>query len=120
MTDADGMARVRVALEGLARARQTMTYKDLAELAGVPGPHRIHRLTEWLEILARADHDMGRPILASLAISRARGGLPGRGFFMLMSELGRYDGPADGAQAAAHHAREVALVLEAPPKSTDA
>ncbi len=111
--DADGQARVRAALEGLARSGRTMTYKDLAELAGVPEPHRIHRLTGWLEALARQDHAEGRPILAAVAVSRARGGLPGRGFFMLMTELGRYAGPTDGPEAAHHHTAEIGRVFDA-------
>ena len=112
-TDADGLARVRAALEGLARSGRTMTYKDLAELAGVPEPHRIHRLTGWLESLARDDHAQGRPILAAVAVSRTRDGLPGRGFFMLMAELGRYGGPTDGPEAQRHHAAEIGRVFEA-------
>ena len=59
-----------------------------------------------MEQLIREDHSAGRPLLAALAVSRAQKGMPGRGFFQLLTELGRYRGPDQGAEAAAHHARE--------------
>ena len=46
-----------------------MTYRDLATLAEVPPPHRIHDLTLALEDLIREDHRAGRPLLAALAKS---------------------------------------------------
>src|SRR3546814_9562843 len=62
--------------------------------------------------MAREDHAAGRPLLAALAVSRTQkgpdgGGIPGRGFFQLLTELGRYDGPDQGPEAAAQHAREL-------------
>jgi len=103
-------AALRAALVEVARAGGTVTYRDLAQRIEVPPPHRIHRLTLALEDLLRADHAAGRPLLAALAVSRVGESLPGRGYFMLLSELGCYRGPPSGRQAAAAHADELGRV----------
>ena len=108
---------LRRELIACAKAGETVTYQDLAWRVPMPGPHAIHRLTILLETLVREDHAAGRPLLAALAVSRAqRGadgrGIPGRGFFQLLSELGRYDGPDQGPEAAAHHAEELRTALD--------
>ncbi len=95
------------ALLGLAAARRTATYNELASLAAVPPPHRIHNLTLRLEDLIRADHAAGRPLLAAVAVSRGQNGIPGPGFFQLLREIGRYQGPDRGPEAAACHAAEL-------------
>ena len=100
-------AQLRLALTACAAAGETVTYQELVRRTAFPGPHAIHRLTLLLEALARADHVAGRPLLAALAVSRTSG-IPGRGFFQLLSELGRYHGPDQGPDAAAQHARELA------------
>lgn len=104
----------RAALERCLReciaAGTPLTYLTLAERLAMAGPHRIHRLTAALEDLVRADHAAGRPLLAACAVGRS--GLPGRGFFQLLRELGRYDGPDGGTEAAACHARELAAALD--------
>jgi hypothetical protein len=104
------MARLRLALRDCAAAGETVTYQDLARLTAFPGPHVIHRLTLLLEALAREDHAAGHPLLAALAVSRVSG-IPGRGFFQLLSELGRHDGADQGPEAAAQHARELSAAL---------
>lgn len=100
------MAQLRLALRDCATAGETVTYQDLARRTAFPGPHSIHRLTLLLEAMVREDHAAGRPLLAALAVSRASG-IPGRGFFQLLAELGRYAGPDQGPEAAAHHVREL-------------
>jgi hypothetical protein len=114
--DAQLTAALRRELTACARAGETVTYQDLAWRVAFPGPHAIHRLTALLEDMVRDDHAAGRPLLAALAVSRAqkdaRGrSVPGRGFFQLLTELGRYDGPDQGPEAAACHARELASAL---------
>ena len=111
-TDQDLQERLRRVLTLCATAGETLAYRDLAQRAEVPGPHSIHRLTLALEAMIRDDHAAGRPLLAALAVGRAQRGadgrpLPGRGFFHLLAELGRYDGPDHGPAAAACHAGEV-------------
>ena len=107
---------LRRELIACAKAGETVTYQDLAWRVPMPGPHAIHRLTALLEDLAREDHGAGRPLLAALAVSRAQKnvqgkGVPGRGFFQLLRDLGRYGGPDQGPEAAACHAREMATAL---------
>lgn len=103
---------LRRALIAFAATGETVTYQDLAWRVPMPGPHAIHRLTGLLETLVREDHAAGRPLLAALAVSRAQRGVPGRGFFQLLSELGRYHGPDQGPEAAAHHAEELRAALD--------
>src|SRR3546814_12807553 len=99
-----------------APAGPTITWQELARCASVPGPHTIHRLTLLLEGMARGDRAAGRPLRGALAVSRTQkgpdgGGIPGRGFFQVLTELGRYDGPDQGPEAAAQHARELQAAL---------
>jgi len=109
--DARLMAALSRELIACAKAGQTVTYQDLAWRMPMPGPHAIHRLTSLLEDRVRQDHAAERPLLAALAVSRAQRGMPGRGFFQLLGELGRYAGPDQGPEAAACHAAELRAAL---------
>jgi len=104
---------VRMAITPVLRAAAQrgacITYRDLAREAGIEAPHSIHRTTLALEAMMRADDAAGRPLLAALAISKR--GIPAPGFFQLLRELGRYDGPDTGAEAERHHARELDAAL---------
>tara|TARA_X000000950_G_scaffold114268_1_gene143725 strand:- start:688 stop:1062 length:375 start_codon:yes stop_codon:yes gene_type:complete len=68
--------------------KDQITYNALAATANMTGPHKIHRLTSWLEQLMAEDHDNDRPLRAAVVISKARGGLPAPGFFDKAKELG--------------------------------
>lgn len=94
------------ALLTLAKAGKTASYAELAEALRLQAPHRIHRLTLALEERIHLDHEAGRPLLAAMAVGKF--GVPGRGFFQLLSRLGRYSGPDSGPEAASHHAKEEA------------
>tara|TARA_E500000305_G_scaffold106292_2_gene104711 strand:+ start:1699 stop:2073 length:375 start_codon:yes stop_codon:yes gene_type:complete len=116
MSDAQGagrhdhepwFARMIEALEERARAERTITYAELAEMASIPGRYRIHRLTEALEDLTTRDHQSGAPLRAAAAISKARDGLPGPGFFQHCAGLGLYFGPDHGPQAETFHRLEL-------------
>ena len=72
-----------------------MTYNDLAGRIDFPAPHRIHRLTELLEVTIREDHAAGLPLLAAMAVSRSQNGIPGRGFFQLLAQLADLFSQAD-------------------------
>ncbi len=111
MTDPSLTEAVRAALLPLARAGHTVSYRDLAALVQVAGPQIIRKLTLALEASMREDHAAGRPLIAALAVSRSGDNLPGRGFFHVLAELGRYDGPDRGAAAARAHATELAGAL---------
>lgn len=78
--------RVDAVLVSLARGRQCITYADLADVADIPAPKRIHKLTQHLEALVRRDAGNNAPLLAAVVVSKrdaglASRGLPGRGFF---------------------------------------
>lgn len=103
---------VRACLTRLAAQRRTATYHELAAMAGVPPPQRIHRLTMLLEDMIREDHAAGRPLLAACAVSRAQNGIPGPGFFHLLEALGRYHGTDRGLEAAACHQAELAAAWD--------
>ena len=110
--EASGLsAAVRAALLPFARAGDTVAYRDLAPLVPVPPPHGIHKLTLALEALVREDHAAGRPLIAALAVSRVGDNVPGRGFFQLLAELGRYTGPDQGPAAARAHGAELSAAL---------
>ncbi|MDF2096878.1 hypothetical protein [Aquibaculum arenosum] len=98
-------------LRAIAKDRGRITYAELAAALSQPGPQRIRRLAERLEASVRADHAVGRPLLASVVVSRSSA-LPQRGFFDLLQELGRYEGPTTGPQAEAAHAAELTAVYD--------
>lgn len=112
MTEDALRRELRRILKSLARDRATVTYRDLAELAGIAPPHSINRLTGELEAMMREDHARGDPLLASLAVGRGAGGLPQRGYFQLLRALGRYDGPDGGAEAQAVFLEELELAWD--------
>lgn len=104
---------LRPVLEDRARAGETIIYAHLAQAAGVPSPHSVHKTGEALEVLMEQDAAHGRPLLAAVAISKARDGLPAPGFFQKAVELGLYFGPDRGPQAATFHALELEKVWAA-------
>ena len=95
--------RADMALAAACKANQIITYAELADSAAIPEPHRIHKLTEWLEHTMREDHAAGAPLRAALVISRNRSGLPAPGFFMLCDKLGLYQGSISGPDAVQFH-----------------
>ncbi|TQV79622.1 hypothetical protein [Denitrobaculum tricleocarpae] len=105
-------AQIRRVLLACAQTGIPVTYRDLVAQAQVPPPHSIHNTTLELESLIREDHSAGRPLLAALAVSRGNPGLPGHGFFHLLAELGRYDGPERGPEAAAAFERELRAAID--------
>ena len=58
----------------------------------------------------REDAAAGRPFIAARAVSRGRGGLPGKGFFDLGRALAR--GPRKGESEQAFHARELDITTK--------
>jgi len=83
------------ALDMLQASGQTMTYLEFVEKINLPGPHRIHRLTELLEQSMVADAKHQRPPRACLVVSRVGDGLPGRGFFERARALGIMGGETE-------------------------
>src|ERR1700745_3743928 len=104
-------ARARAFLEIVAKRRILITYQELANALRILPPNSIHRVTEALEHLMEEDAAPNAPCVAALAISKARGGLPGRGFFDCARRLGRFAGDPDGQEARAFHAAELNAVF---------
>jgi hypothetical protein len=101
------LERMETLLIEAARNRSTLTYQQVAQRLELQPPHTIHQAAEWIEALMRIHAHAGAPQLASLVISKSRGGLPALGFFLLIKELGLYDGSVDGEDARQFHAREM-------------
>ncbi len=102
-TEMPWQRRAEMALASAQRANQTITYGELADAAKIPSPHRIHKLTQWLESSMRKDHAAGDPLRAALVISRNRNGLPAPGFFLLCVKLGLHQGATSGRPAVEFH-----------------
>ena len=96
---------------GQARTGLPITYKELADRLALAPPRTVHRVTEALEQLMDEDAAAGRPLLAALAVSRARPGLPARGFFLKAQALGLFSGDPEGREALEFHARELRRAL---------
>lgn len=79
--------RVELRLDQLAKDKKTITYAILAEQTGIPSPHRIHKLTIFLESLMEIDARLEMPQRSAVVVSRTNG-LPGNGFFDKLYELG--------------------------------
>ena len=99
----DWHRRASMALDSAIASRHLISYAELADTAQIPSPHRIHKLTIWLETLVADDHQSAKPLRAAWVVSRQRGQIPAPGFFIKCQEIGLYDGPVKGASAAAFH-----------------
>ncbi len=96
--------RLRNHLESYARKGETISYRQLAELAEIPSPQVIRQLTDLLESIIREDHAAGiKSSVASLAVSQAVPAIPRAGYFILLRELGIYNGAVEGESAEAFH-----------------
>lgn len=76
-----------------------ITYHDLANALRLTLPSRIHQVTEVLELLIANSIESGRPLIAAIAISQVRGGLPTSGFFECAARLGRFSGDTANHEA---------------------
>ena len=99
----DWQRRASMALDSAIASRHLISYAELADTAQIPPPHRIHKLTIWLEKLVADDYQLAQPLRAAWVVSRKRGQIPASGFFFKCQEIGLYDGPAKGAIAEAFH-----------------
>ena len=102
--------RLREELLKQVRTGLPVTYKELADRLALPPPHTIHRITDALEQLMEEDVALGHPLLAAFAVSKARPGIPARGFFLKAQALGVFSGDPTGKEAFDFHAREVRRV----------
>ena len=102
---------LRQALIDQAQTGMPTTYKELADRLGLEPPQTIHRVGEAVEALMDDDVAAGRPMLASLCVSKTRSGIPGRGFFLKAQALGVFSGDPAGPEARAFHADELQRAL---------
>lgn len=79
--------KTEVILTMLAEKAELMSYDELATSVEVPAPHRIHKLTTYLESLIEEDIKKGAPIRAAVIISKVRG-IPAPGFFDAIAACG--------------------------------
>lgn len=110
--------RVRNHLCGIAGNAQPITYQALAQALELTPPNTIHQLTVALEHLIEDNALAGRPLIAALVISRARGGLPAPGFFECAKRVGRFHGDAFGKEAVAFYEAEFDEAVEFWPSLT--
>ena len=104
--------QLRACLQNIAAAGLTITYGGLARLLELPPPNTIHQITVALERLMQDDAEAGRPFIAALVISKARGGLPAVGFFDCARRLGRFTGDPNGMDARSFHTTELNAALK--------
>ena len=99
--------RLRGHLQALATRHLPITYQEAAKALLLSPPNTIHQVTEALEQIMAEDAAAGRPFIAAMVISKARGGLPGQGFFDCAARLGRFGGDATGLDTGEFHAAEI-------------
>lgn len=109
--------RLRAHLQAVGTQRLPITYREAAKGLLLAPPNTIHQVTEALEQLMAEDAAADRPFIATMVISKARGGLPAPGFFDCAARLGRFAIDATGPDAGVFHAVELnaALAFWAPP-----
>jgi hypothetical protein len=98
--------RLRTHLQVVAKQRVPITYQEAVNAVRLTAPNTIHQVTDALEHLMAEDAASGRPFIAAIVISKARGGLPAPGFFDCAARLGRFVGDATGPEAWGFHAAE--------------
>jgi hypothetical protein len=97
---------LRMHLQVVAKQRVPITYQEAVNAVRLTAPNTIHQVTDALEHLMAEDAASGRPFIAAIVISKARGGLPAPGFFDCAARLGRFVGDATGPEAWGFHAAE--------------
>jgi len=85
--DKDWQMRAQIALFAALKSGQAVTYDGLAQAASIPAPHRIHKLTLWLEQLMAKDAATSQPLRAAIIVSRLHD-WPAKGFFDTARQLG--------------------------------
>lgn len=95
-----------------ARERRMLTYAEVAADLDLQPPHIIYQVSKLIEAMMRRHAAAKVPQLASLVVSKARMGMPARGFFLLLEELDLYDGPPEGERARQFHRQELARCFD--------
>ena len=83
----DWQNRVVMMLAILAKEAKIMGYDEFAHAADIPAPHRIHKLTAFLEELIAEDVSQSAPIRAAVIVSKVSR-IPAAGFFLKLEDCG--------------------------------
>ena len=80
-------------LKEVARAKRTITYKELATVLGLDWNKDYGKCRQIFPVLgavSTSEVEQGHPMLSALAVRQD--GTPGSGFYVLAQDLGRYHG----------------------------
>jgi len=94
-----------------ARARLPTTYARLAEQVAFVKADEMNTIRNLLEQLMEDDAARGRPLLAAVAVSSFKTGLPSSWFFSKAESIGLFAGDPTNLEAYAFHARELHNVI---------
>jgi hypothetical protein len=104
--------RARAYLCSLAAHAVPITYQALARALALTPPNTIHQVTGALEQLIHEDAAASCPFIASLVISKTRGGMPAPGFFDCAQRLGRINADLSEAEQSAFYTAEFKAAAE--------
>ena len=104
--------RIYEILKNVARKKQKIHYKELAEIVGIPfeTSDERNRLFRKLGHISTYEVSQGRPMLSAVVVhhpSFDKLQMPGEGFFDLAIELNRWDGTGDRRRFFYNEVREV-------------
>ena len=80
--------RIRAHLCEIAQTAQPISHHAFAKRLELSPPNTIHELTVALDQLNGEDVAADQPLIAALVVSKAKAGLPVRGFFEYTKKMG--------------------------------
>lgn len=99
-------------LSELAQQGKLISYQALASRLGINTAPIIAQVTSLLEQSVIEDVKAGRPVRASLIVQKGQAGIPRKGFFQLLQQLGVFHGDQLGEDAFAWHQNELAKIKQ--------
>ena len=99
--------QLRTYLRLVAQTGKPVTYQTVARALDLSPPNTIHQVAVVLEDLIAEDAAAARPLISTLVISKARGGLPAPGFFICAGQAGCFTGAPEGPDAIAFYTAEL-------------
>lgn len=82
-------SRIYALLINAAEQKQPVTYSQIAAIMGLPptGHHTARMVGIMLDLITDSEHDAGRPMLSSMAVSSTTQ-MPGSGFYGFAEQYG--------------------------------
>jgi hypothetical protein len=99
--------RIRAHLCKIAQTAQPITHHAFAKRLELSPPNTIHKLTVALEQSIDENVAADQPLIAALVISKAKAGLPVRGFFEYTKEIGLFYRDVSEPDASVFHEVEL-------------